>query len=522
MQRQVGHAHRERYATTLRTAARISSGEALSPALADMCDQATSPSGPTTSEPPSCAAFPIVRVWILRLRAPARRPFDDAGRAEQLGHARDLRAGGPVADPLLVGEHWQLDPLPPAELGGVARGRLSDQHEIDAGGLEITPGAIQLDRVILTENSPVVAEPDERGRVLAPQVAEADVVASWSGRTISASPSARVGGVGLPAGMRCATLLRDTARVAQSEPKVLWTPSPEWIERTTLTRYQAWLEEKHDLRFEGYHDLWRWSVFDLEGFWKSLVEFSGVRFSEAGDRVLGNDAMPGAKWFPGSRLSYAEHMFAGKDPAALAIQHASESRELASMTWGELRALTASIAAGLRASGVGEGDRVAAYMPNIPETVAALFACASIGAVWSSAAPEFGVRSVVDRFSQIEPKVLLAVDGYRYGGKDFDRRDAVDRIAARDPVAGAGRAARVSGRVGLGGRLPRASESAGVRAAAVRPSAVGPVLVGDDRAAEADRPRPGRDPARAPEEGVVCTSTPRPAIGCSGSRRPAG
>jgi acetoacetyl-CoA synthetase len=187
------------------------------------------------------------------------------------------------------------------------------------------------------------------------------------------------------------------------------------------------------LSFDGYHDLWRWSVFDLEEFWSSLVEFAGVRFSEPPARVLGNDAMPGASWFPGARLSYAEHMFAGKDPDALAIQHASESRELASMTWGELRGLTASIAAGLRASGVGEGDRVVAYMPNIPETVAALFACASIGAVWSSAAPEFGVRSVVDRFSQIEPKVLLAVDGYRYGGKDFDRRDAVDRIAAEIP-----------------------------------------------------------------------------------------
>ena len=125
--------------------------------------------------------------------------------------------------------------------------------------------------------------------------------------------------------------------MAAAEPKLLWTPSPEWIERTTLTRYQAWLEEKHDLRFESYHDLWRWSVFDLEAFWSSLVEFFGVRFSEAAERVLGSEAMPGAKWFPGSRLSYAEHMFAGKDPDALAIQHASESRELASMTWGELR-----------------------------------------------------------------------------------------------------------------------------------------------------------------------------------------
>jgi len=221
--------------------------------------------------------------------------------------------------------------------------------------------------------------------------------------------------------------------VAVAEPKLLWTPSAESIERTNLTRYQAWLEENRGLQFEGYHDLWRWSVSDVEAFWSSLVEFLGVRFSKPPDRVLGDGAMPGAKWFPGGRLSYAEHMFAGKDPSSLAIQYASESRELSCMTWGELRALTASIAAGLRASGVGEGDRVAAYMPNIPETVAALFACASIGAIWSSAAPEFGVRSVVDRFSQIEPKVLLAVDGYRYGGKDFDRGDAVERIAGEIP-----------------------------------------------------------------------------------------
>ena len=221
--------------------------------------------------------------------------------------------------------------------------------------------------------------------------------------------------------------------MAVTEPKVLWTPSPERIERATVTRYSRWLAETRGLEFEGYHDLWRWSVRDVEAFWASLVEFCGVRFAERGDRVLANDVMPGASWFPGSRVSYAEHVFAGKDPSALAIQHASESRELERLTWGELRSQTAAIAAGLRALGVSEGDRVAAYMPNIPETVAALLACASIGAVWSSAAPEFGARSVIDRFLQIEPKVLLAIDGYRYGGKDFDRSDVVERIAAEIP-----------------------------------------------------------------------------------------
>src|SRR6476646_4149188 len=143
--------------------------------------------------------------------------------------------------------------------------------------------------------------------------------------------------------------------------------------------------------------------------------------------------MPGAAWFPRSQLSYAEHVFAGKDPSALAIQHASESRELDRLTWGELRSQTAAIASGLRALGVGPGDRVAAYMPNIPEAVASFLACASLGATWSSAAPGFGGRSVSDRFAQVEPKVLLAIDGYRYGGKDYDRGEAVSRIAGEMP-----------------------------------------------------------------------------------------
>jgi acetoacetyl-CoA synthetase len=221
--------------------------------------------------------------------------------------------------------------------------------------------------------------------------------------------------------------------VAVAEPKLLWTPSEERIERATLTRYMRWLEEKRGLEFDGYHDLWRWSVFDLEAFWRSIVDFCGVRFAEGGEKVLGSEVMPGAKWFPGARLSYAEHVFAGKDPDALAIQHASESRELQRLTWGELRAQTAAIADGLRALGVGPGDRVAAYMPNIPETVASLLACASIGATWSSAAPEFGARSVIDRFAQIEPKVLLAIDGYRYGGKEYDRSELVSRISSEIP-----------------------------------------------------------------------------------------
>ncbi len=217
-------------------------------------------------------------------------------------------------------------------------------------------------------------------------------------------------------------------------PEPLWQPSSERIERSTLTRYQRWLEGNRGLRLHTYEELWGWSVAEVEEFWQSITEFFGVRFSEEPRGVLGRREMPGAEWFPGARVNYAEHIFRDKDPAALALQHASELRvERGEWSWSQLREHTAQIAAGLQHLGVGEGDRVAAYLPNVPETVAAFLACASLGAVWSSAAPEFGSRSVIDRFGQIEPKVLLAIDGYRYGGRDFDRREVVQEVAAGLP-----------------------------------------------------------------------------------------
>ncbi|MDQ3721032.1 MAG: acetoacetate--CoA ligase [Actinomycetota bacterium] len=205
----------------------------------------------------------------------------------------------------------------------------------------------------------------------------------------------------------------------------LWTPSSERIERSTLARYARSVgHDAHD-----YDALWRWSIEDLDGFWRSICDFFEVRFDTDPERVLGSRAMPGAEWFPGACLSYAEHVFRDKGPQEVAIRHASELREPGEWTWAHLSEQTARIRAGLRARGVVEGDRVAAYLPHIPETVAAFLATASLGAVWSSAAPEFGASSVVDRFSQIAPKVLLAVDGYRYGGRDYDRREVVDGIA---------------------------------------------------------------------------------------------
>ncbi len=217
-------------------------------------------------------------------------------------------------------------------------------------------------------------------------------------------------------------------------PPVLWTPSPERVERAWLTRYRQWLEPRLGRTFATYADLWQWSVDDVDAFWRSIWDFFDVQADGSPERVLGRREMPGAEWFPDVALNYAEHVFRERNPAAVAIRHAGEGRELAAMTWGELRTLTARIAAGLRAQGVTRGDRVVAYLPNIPEAMAAMLACASIGAVWSSCSPDFGARSVVDRFAQIEPTVLLAVDGYRYNGRAFDRREVVEGLRAQMPT----------------------------------------------------------------------------------------
>src|SRR3954468_24295508 len=211
-------------------------------------------------------------------------------------------------------------------------------------------------------------------------------------------------------------------------PPVLWTPPSALVERAAMTSYMR------ERGFETYADLWRWSVEDIEGFWGSLWDRFEV--GERGSVVLSTREMPGATWFEGTLVNYAEHAFRGRSDDALAIIAGGEDRPDAEWSWGRLRALTARIAAGLRARGVQRGDRVVAYMPNIPETAAAFLACASLGAVWSSCSPDFGARSVIDRFAQIEPKVLLAVDGYRYNGRAFDRRDTVR--ARRDAIPGLG------------------------------------------------------------------------------------
>jgi acetoacetyl-CoA synthetase len=213
----------------------------------------------------------------------------------------------------------------------------------------------------------------------------------------------------------------------------LWEPPAELVERARMTEYMRWLQRERGLRFDGYHALWRWSVDDLDGFWSSIWDFFDVRADGGYERVLGSRAMPGAEWFPGARLNYAEHVFAAKDDAEPAILHASELRELDQLSWGELRAQVAAVAAGLRGLEVERGDRVVAYLPNVPEAIVAFLATASLGAIWSSCSPDFGPAATIDRFAQIEPKVLFAVDGYRYSGKDFDRRETIAELQAAMP-----------------------------------------------------------------------------------------
>lgn len=212
-----------------------------------------------------------------------------------------------------------------------------------------------------------------------------------------------------------------------SEPTPLWQPSAERISSAQLTAYTRWLKETRGLDFPEYADLRSWSVQQIEDFWESLWQWFEIDADGSGP-ALNDRTMPGARWFEGTRLSYPEHIFRGKDDSDLAIIHASEIRETAEVTWGELRAQVAAIAASLRSLGVESGDRVVAYLPNSLEAVVAFLATASIGAVWSSCSPDFGESSVVDRFAQIEPKVLFAIDGYRYGGKDFGRLEEVERI----------------------------------------------------------------------------------------------
>lgn len=221
--------------------------------------------------------------------------------------------------------------------------------------------------------------------------------------------------------------------VQLAEGTLLWEPSAAFRDATTLADYLAWLERERGLRFADYAALWRWSVDDLEAFWSSIVDYYAILLRGTWSRVLGRRTMPGAIWFDGAELNYAEVLFEHIRPDRPALLFQSERHPLREMSGAELEASVAAVAAGLRRLGVGRGDRVVAVVPNIPEALIAFLACASLGAIWASCSPDFGTRSLIDRFAQISPKVLLAVDGYTYGGKAFDRRTIIDEIRLELP-----------------------------------------------------------------------------------------
>jgi acetoacetyl-CoA synthetase len=227
----------------------------------------------------------------------------------------------------------------------------------------------------------------------------------------------------MPGGPRGASSVGATA-----EAGPLWTPPDELVEGSEMAKLLR------AVGAEDYNGLWRWSVEDVERFWRTLWERFDVQADGDPARVLTSHAMPGGRWFPDVALSFPEHIFCDKNPNEPALHHGSEVRALGVWTWAELRDQTARIRAGLRKLGVERGDRVVGYLPNLPETVAAFLAVGSLGAIWSCCSPDFGAPTVVDRFAQIEPRVLLTVDGYRYRGRDLDRREVVATLQERLPT----------------------------------------------------------------------------------------
>ncbi|WP_455362613.1 acetoacetate--CoA ligase [Streptomyces sp. SYSU K21746] len=223
------------------------------------------------------------------------------------------------------------------------------------------------------------------------------------------------------------------------QPGPLWQPGPDRIAEARITRFQSWAAERYGAPADGgYPALHRWSVDELDTFWKAVADWFDVRFSTPYDSVLADRSMPGAQWFPGATLNYAEHALrAAEDPARAndaALLHVDETHDPQPVTWSELRRQVGALAAELRALGVRPGDRISGYLPNIPQAVTALLATAAVGAVWTSCAPDFGARSVLDRFQQVEPVVLFTVDGYRYGGKEHDRTDTVAELRRELPT----------------------------------------------------------------------------------------
>jgi len=281
--------------------------------------------------------------------------------------------------------------------------------------------------------------------------------------------------------------MRDVSETGQ----VMWTPPADARQTTQLGRFLDFVRDTRGHDFPARRALWV-VVSDLEGFWGAIWDFFGVRAHTPYERVLGAREMPGAEWFTGATLNYAEHMVGTDDDLGeVAVVAHSQTRAPLELTFGDLREQVAAARAGLRRLGVGPGDRVVAYMPNIPETLVAFLAAASLGAVWATCAPEFGPRSVIDRFGTVEPKVMLAIAGYRTArarSTAARRWPRCERRCRRSSMSSTcriweGRTTRSP--TPSSGRRSSPSPAARVRPGAVRPSALRLVLLRDDRAAKA-------------------------------------
>ncbi len=219
---------------------------------------------------------------------------------------------------------------------------------------------------------------------------------------------------------------------------ILQVPSPDAIERARISDYARWIGDHSGVVVDGYDQLWRWSVTQTADFWTSIWDYFDVLGSRAGDAVLTGGPMPEVNWFAGTTMNYARNALrtARTDPSRTAVIYLSEAGHSGRLSYGELERQVAKVRAVLAGLGVGRGDRVAAYLPNSPQALIGLLATASLGAIWTSCSPDFGAPAVIDRFTQVSPKVLIAVDGYVYGGKTFDRRPEVATIAAALPGLG--------------------------------------------------------------------------------------
>jgi acetoacetyl-CoA synthetase len=224
----------------------------------------------------------------------------------------------------------------------------------------------------------------------------------------------------------------DTPRVL-GEGEVLWQPTPAQIDATQLAAYQRWLLRERGLHFDDYAALWQWSISDVARFWQTVWEFFEVQAEGSREPALASHTMPGAAWYPNVRLNYAEHVFRHAQPDTPALIARSEDTPTREVSWAELQRDTGALATKMRALGVVAGDRIACYLPNRVETVVAFLACASLGAVWSSCAPDMGASVVLDRLRQIEPKLLLATDSTTYNGKIQDRESVVAELLRELP-----------------------------------------------------------------------------------------